>query len=149
MKRAYSLLTVKAFDEDERVITGIATTPTPDRLGDIVDPKGAEFKLPIPLLSQHDPSKPIGHVTKAKVTSAGIEITAKLVKPEEGAPQSWADRLNEAWADIKSGLVRGLSIGFKPIEEARIDGTWSYRFIKWLWLELSAVTIPANMDASI
>lgn len=149
LKRAYSLLNVKSFDEDERVITGIATTPTPDRLGDIVEPKGAEFQLPIPLLSQHDPSKPIGHVTKAKVTKEGIEITAKLVKPEPGAPQSWADRLNEAWADIKTGLVRGLSIGFKPIEEARIDGTWSFRFIKWLWLELSAVTIPANMDASI
>lgn len=149
MKRAYSLLQVKSFDEDARVITGIATTPTPDRVGDIVEPKGAEFKLPIPLLSQHDSTKPIGHVTKAKVTNEGIEITAKLVKPEEGAPQSWADRLNEAWADIKTGLVRGLSIGFKPMEEARIDGTWSYRYIKWLWLELSAVTIPANMEASI
>lgn len=149
MKRAYSLLTVKAYDEDQRVITGIATTPTPDRLGDIVEPKGAEFKLPIPLLSQHDASKPIGHVTKAKVTNAGIEITAKLVKPEEGAPESWANRLNEAWADIKSGLVRGLSIGFKPIEEARIDGTWSYRYLKWAWLELSSVTIPANMEANI
>lgn len=149
LKRAYSLLEVKAYDDDERVITGIATTPTPDRMGDIVEPKGAEFKLPIPLLSQHDPSKPIGHVTKAKVTKDGIEITAKLVKPEPGAPQSWADRLNEAWADIKSGLVRGLSIGFKPIEEARIDGTWSYRFLKWMWLELSAVTIPANMEANI
>lgn len=149
LKRAYSLLEVKAYDDDERVITGIATTPTPDRIGDIVEPKGAEFKLPLPLLSQHDPSKPIGHVTKAKVTNAGIEITAKLVKPEDDAPPSWAARLNEAWADIKSGLVRGLSIGFKPIEEARIDGTWSYRYLKWLWLELSAVTIPANMEASI
>lgn len=149
LKRAYSLLSVKSIDEDERVITGIATTPTPDRLGDIVEPDGAEFKLPIPLLSQHDSSKPIGQVTKAKVTKTGIEITAKLVKPYEGAPQSWADRLDEAWADIKSGLVRGLSIGFKPTESSRIEGTWSYRFTKWLWLELSAVTIPANMDASI
>lgn len=149
LQRAYSLLEVKTIDEDARVITGIATTPTPDRIGDIVEPKGAEFKLPIPLLSHHNPTKPIGHVTKAKVTKDGIEVTAKLVKPEAGAPQGWADRLNEAWADIKSGLVRGLSIGFKPLEEARIDGTYSFRFMKWLWLELSAVTIPANVDATI
>jgi HK97 family phage major capsid protein/HK97 family phage prohead protease len=149
IERAYSLLEVKAFDDDERVITGIATTPTPDRMGDIVESDGAEFKLPIPLLSQHDSTKPIGHVTKAKITKAGIEITAKLVKPEPGAPQSWADRLNEAWADIKSGLVRGLSIGFKPVESTIIEGTWSYRFVKWLWLELSAVTIPANLEAEI
>jgi hypothetical protein len=46
-------------------------------------------------------------------------------------------------------LVRGLSIGFQPLEHARIEGTYGYRFMKWLWLELSAVTIPANADASI
>ncbi len=35
LKRACSLLTVKSFSEDERVITGIASTPSPDRDGDI------------------------------------------------------------------------------------------------------------------
>src|SRR5690606_20888959 len=47
------------------------------------------------------------------------------------------------------GLVRGLSIGFKGVESARIDGTYGIRFLKWLWLELSAVTIAANGDCSI
>src|SRR5690606_30855986 len=46
-------------------------------------------------------------------------------------------------------LVRGLSIGFKSLEHTHIDGTYGMRFIKWLWLELSAVTIPANAEASI
>ena len=59
------------------------------------------------------------------------------------------DRLDEAWQEIKLGLVRGLSIGFKPIEEAQIQDTFSFRYLKWLWLELSAVTIPANGDATI
>lgn len=147
LSRAYSLLTVKAVDEDKRVITGIATTPTPDRMGDIVEPKGAEFKLPIPLLWQHRHDQPIGHVTKAKVTKDGIEIEAKITRFDE--PGKLKDRLDEAWQSIKSGLVAGLSIGFKPIEEARLGETWNYRFIKWLWLELSAVTIPANGDCSI
>jgi HK97 family phage prohead protease len=149
MKRAYSVLDIKAIDEEKREITGIATTPETDRTGDIVEPTGAEFTLPIPLLSQHDPRKPIGHVTQATVTDAGILITAKLVEPYEGAPQSWVDRINEAWADIKTGLVRGLSIGFHPLESTHIEGTYGMRFIKWLWLELSAVTIPANGGASI
>lgn len=149
LKRAYSLLEIKAIDEEKREISGIASTPTTDRAGDIVEPNGAEFTLPIPLLSQHDSRKPIGHVLRAKVTKAGIEIFAKLVKPDADAPQSWADRLNEAWADIKSGLVRGLSIGFKPTESARIEGTYGYRYIRWLWLELSSVTIPANGEATI
>jgi hypothetical protein len=51
---AYSTIAIKAMDDDERVIRGIASTPTPDRMDDIVDPKGAEFKLPIPLLRGHD-----------------------------------------------------------------------------------------------
>ncbi|STJ18332.1 putative major head protein/prohead protease [Escherichia coli] len=40
LKRACSLLTVKSFSEDERVITGIASTPSPDRDGDILEPGG-------------------------------------------------------------------------------------------------------------
>ena len=147
LKRAYSLLTIKAIDEDQRIITGIATTPTPDRVGDIVEPKGAEFNLPIPLLWQHDSSQPIGHVTNAKVTAAGIEVVAQLVKIADPGPLK--DRLDEAWQSIKSGLVRGFSIGFKELEWTRIEDTYSYRFVKWLWLELSAVTIPANGEATI
>lgn len=147
MKRAYSLLTIKSIDDDLRVITGVATTPTADRIGDIVEPAGAEFDLPIPFLWQHDSWAPIGHVTKAKVTPEGIEVVCELVKVDDVGPLK--DRLDEAWQSIKSKLVRGLSIGFKEIEYSRIENTYSYRYIKWLWLELSAVTIPANGDCTI
>lgn len=147
MKRAYSVVTIKAVDEDQRIITGIATTPAPDRVDDIVEPKGAEFKLPLPFLYQHDASQPIGHVRKAKVTNGGIEVEIKLVKTDE--PGMLKDRLDQAWQEIKLGLVRGLSIGFRALETARIEGTYALRFIKWEWLELSAVTIPANSEATI
>ncbi|MFM7011873.1 MAG: peptidase U35, partial [Betaproteobacteria bacterium] len=62
INRAYSVLTIKSYDDDERTIEGIATTPSPDRYGDIVEPDGAKFQLPIPLLWQHDSDKPVGHV---------------------------------------------------------------------------------------
>jgi HK97 family phage major capsid protein/HK97 family phage prohead protease len=145
-ERAYSLLEVKSIDEEQRIITGIATTPTADRMGDIVEPKGAEFKLPIPLLWQHRSIEPIGEVFYAKVTSAGIEIKARILKIDE--PGKLKDRLDEAWQSIKHKLVRGLSIGFSSIEYSRLE-TGGLRFLKWLWLELSAVTIPANQEASI
>lgn len=147
LKRAYSLLEIKAIDEESRELTGIATTPTTDRYGDVVEPKGAEFTLPIPFLWQHDSSQPIGHVTKAKATKEGIEVTVKLVKSDE--PGTLKDRLDEAWQSIKLKLVRGLSIGFTSIEHTYIEGTYGIHFLKWAWLELSAVTIPANADASI
>lgn len=146
-QRAYSVLEIKAVDEEERVLTGIATTPATDRYDDIVEPKGAQFTLPIPFLWQHQHAAPIGHVVGAKVTEAGIEVSVKLAKVDE--PGKLKDRLDEAWQSIKAGLVRGLSIGFQAIESTDIQGTWGRRFTKWDWLELSAVTIPANAEASI
>lgn len=147
LNRAYSLLTVKQVDEDARVITGIATTPAPDRLNDVVEPEGAQFNLPLPLLWQHDSKQPIGQVTQAKVSKTGIEIVAKFARFAE--PGRLKDRLDEAWQSIKAGLVSGLSIGFKPIEMSYMKETDGIRFIKWDWLELSAVTIPANAETTI
>jgi HK97 family phage major capsid protein/HK97 family phage prohead protease len=147
MNRAYSLLTVKTVNDEAREITGMATTPTPDRLNDVVEPDGAQFSLPMPLLWQHDDKQPIGHVTTAKVTKAGIEIVAKIASIAE--PGKLKDRLDEAWQSLKSGLVSGLSIGFKPLEHEYIKETKGYRFIKWAFLELSAVTIPANAECTI
>jgi HK97 family phage prohead protease len=142
MNRAYSLLTVKAVDDDARIITGMATTPTADRMQDVVEPKGAQFKLPIPFLWQHDSGQPIGHVIDAKVGKGGIEIVAKIAKGVTA-------EIDRAWALIKAGLVPGLSIGFKAIEHEHIKETKGIRFTKWSWLELSAVTIPANAEATI
>ena len=147
MERAYSLLEIKSVDNERRILEGIATTPEVDRMGDIIEPKGAKFKLPIPLLWQHNSREPIGHVTKAKVTDKGIEIVAEIAK-------GVLPRIDEAWALIKSGLVRGLSIGFRPLENGmeplNPKEPWgAQKFIGWEWLELSAVTIPANASASI
>lgn len=149
LNRAYSTLEIKAVDGDgqKRTFSGIASTPTPDRVGDIVEPKGAQFKLPIPLLWQHDHRQPIGWVTSATVTAKGIEISGEVADiPEEGNLKA---RIDEAWQAIKNKLVRGLSIGFKPIESTDIQGSWAQRFTKWEWLELSAVTVAANSEASI
>ena len=147
---AWSTLAItKAVDEgDERVLTGVATSPTPDRAGDIVEPKGAQFKLPIPFLSQHSSGLPIGHVTAATVTAKGITVTIKIAK------DTGLDYVETAWKQIKSGLVRGLSIGFRPdfknAEPIDPKFPWDgWRFKIWEWLELSAVTIPANADCGI
>ena len=147
INRVYSTMVVKAVDEDKREITGIASTPGTDRMGDIVEPGGAEFTLPIPLLWQHDHSQPIGNVVAARVTDKGIEIRATLVKPTDDMPSQLIARLSEAWLSIKTGLVRGLSIGFSPLEYSFMED--GIRFLKWNWHELSAVTVPANAEASI
>jgi HK97 family phage prohead protease len=148
MRRAYSLFEAKSFDEERREIEGIATTPSADRLGDIIEPRGAKFSLPLPLLWQHMASAPVGHVVAANVTADGIRVRAKLAKTDE--PGAVKDRLDEAWQSLKLKLVRAFSIGFAPIDEPeQIKGTWSFRYPTWEWLELSLVTIPANTEATI
>lgn len=135
------------MDEDKRIITGIASTPSPDRYGDVIDPDGAKFKAESPFLWQHDSIQPIGNCSAKKVKE-GIEIIAQLVKPTPDMPSQLSARLDEAWHSIKNQLVRGLSIGFKPIKYAHLD-TGGINFIEWELLEVSAVTIPANADCSI
>jgi HK97 family phage prohead protease len=150
MERAYATLQIKSVAtsaDGKRTFTGIASTPSLDRQGDIVEPSGAQFTLPIPFLWQHDSKQPIGWINKATVTAQGIAVEGEVADiPEEG---SLKDKLTEAWQYIKNKLVRGLSIGFDPIERRKIDGASGYRYTKWNFLELSAVTIPANQDASI
>ena len=145
MDRAYALLVQKGINEERRILTGFATTPSTDRVGDVVEPLGAKFDLPLPFLWAHDATKPVGHVTKAKVTPAGIEVEVQIAKVDE--PGVLKDRVDEAWHSIRAGLVRGLSIGFSGIEATRIES--GKRYVKWLWLELSAVAIAANGQCSI
>lgn len=147
MNRAYSVLEIKELDDEKRILTGLATTPATDRMDDVVEPKGAVFKLPLPLLWQHRHDQPIGNVTRATVKDSGIEVVAQIAKIEEAG--TLKDRLDEAWQSIKAGLVRGFSIGFSAIESADIEGSWGRRFTRWEWLELSAVTVPANAQATI
>ena len=146
MDRAYSVLTVKAVDDADRVIEGIASTPAPDRVGDIVESQGAEFKLPLPLLWQHQHDKPVGHVEFAKPTKDGIPFRARLANIADAGPLK--DLVDTAWQAVKAQLVRGVSIGFRAKEYAFMDDG-GIRFSKWEWLELSLVTIPANAEATI
>jgi HK97 family phage prohead protease len=143
----WSTLTVKSLDEAERSLTGVASTISTDRVGDIVEPMGAAYTLPIPFLWQHDAEQPVGHVVAAAPNASGIPVKIQLAQTDEVG--ILRDRLDEAWQSIKLGLVRGLSIGFRPVESSYIEATGGYRFSKWDWLELSAVTIPANSEASI
>lgn len=146
LQRAYSLIEVKSFDDDKRVIEGIATTPSPDRMKDRVNPLGAKFTLPIPFLWQHRHSEPIGSVIDADPGKNGIPFKAQLAKSDE--PGKLKDRLDEAWQSLKLRLVRATSIGFNPLKWSFLDdGGVDYE--EWDWLELSAVTIPAQPEAAI
>jgi HK97 family phage prohead protease len=146
--RAYSTLTIKAAaagSDGKRRFTGLASSPSVDSMGDIVDPKGAQMTLPLPLLWQHDSHQPIGWVTAAKVSDAGIVVEGEVASVETAG--TLRDRLDSCWQMMQAKLVRGLSIGFSSIEAVRIET--GRRCVRWALRELSVVTLPANVDCTI
>ncbi len=144
--RAYSILDVKSVDETARTISGIATTPAVDRVGDIIEPEGVKFDNPMPFLWQHNHDQPIGTVEFSEPTKSGVKFEAKLpIIAEAGILR---DRIEEAWQTIKAGLVRAVSIGFRPVEYSFMDNG-GIRYSQVDVYELSAVTIPANSQALI
>jgi hypothetical protein len=78
MDKMFSEFVVKAITEDKREIVGIASTPTIDRVKDIVDPMGLTFQSEAPLLLGHDHSQPVGTVIPVEINP----IVAQFI--EEG-----------------------------------------------------------------
>lgn len=126
----------------------MATTPEPDRTGDIVESLGITFTNPLPLLLFHDNTLPVGTVTFGRATAAGIPFDATI--PEVSEPGRLKDRVDEAWQSVKYKIIRGVSIGFRAfddgIEQLKSGGL---RFVKSEVVELSLVPIPANTSATI
>ncbi len=147
LDRAYALLSVKSMSGDRRVITGLASTPTPDRRGDILEPLGATFANPLPLLLHHDRERPVGAVTLT-ARRDGIAFEASL--PDIAEPGLVRDRVNEAWHSIKAGLIRGVSIGFRPLADGvKALPTGGMHLLRTEICELSLVTVPANVETTI
>jgi len=151
LARAYSLLEIKSVDAATRTIRGIATTPTPDRVGDVIEPLGATYQKEIPLLLHHRRDAPVGIARLGKATPDGIPFDADIAQIDEPGPVK--DESDRAWQSVVHRLIRAVSIGFRPV------GDWNdavdvmkgggLRFLKTEILELSLVTVPANQEATL
>jgi len=147
MHRAYSILDVKRVDEQKRTFTGIATTPALDRMHDSVNSLGAKFAKEIPLLHAHKSDQPIGVVRLGKATKAGIPFEAEI--PIIHEPPTLKGRVDVAYGELLHGLVRAVSIGFRPLTTPKINDKGGYDFDEVEIMELSTVAIPAHQDALI
>ncbi len=95
----------------------------------------------IKLLWQHDMREPIGMIEELREDEQGLYLKGRLLM-EVG-------RAREAYALLKSGAVKGLSIGYSP-RRYRIDPDSGIRSLAAvdLW-EVSLVTFPANEAAFV
>ncbi|KQZ96866.1 peptidase U35 [Rhizobium sp. Root564] len=133
----------KMIADDAGTVSGLAWKfGTPDRVGDWIEPGAFKSaKLPIPMLFGHDMNDPIGTWDIATEKSDGLHITGKLLVDE-------VSRAREVRALVKSGAVRGLSIGFITKTSSPRNG--GGRLIKSLeLLEASLVTIPMHPGAKV
>lgn len=146
VQRAYSALVIKELDNGKRRFSGTATTPSIDRVSDSIDPLGAKFTNPIVLLRQHWHGDPIGRVNLRKPTAKGIDFDAEI--PVVTEESSFKDRCDSAWGEISYGVIRAVSVGFRPIRyEFKDDGGIHFSEIEIY--ELSTVAVPCLDEAII
>jgi phage head maturation protease len=141
MRRKYSTI----FSEDMFFIT----TPDVDLEGDRVDPLGLDLEgyrqNPV-VLHLHD--------AYASTAACGIPVataTALSVSPAGVACHGLDWLVGDAFADrvrnaFDQGVIRGLSIGFIPLE-SRPNKFGGHDITKSRLLEFSLVPIPANPAA--
>jgi HK97 family phage major capsid protein/HK97 family phage prohead protease len=141
MDRLFGTLELRAKNDERREFEGIANTATLDDHGTVIEPSGARFTLPMPLLWFHDQETPVGEITHAELRGGKWWVRGTIRTITE--PGRVKDATDEAWHSLKYQLVRGLSIGFKLLKQK------GNHILEWVWRELSLVTIPSNQDATI
>jgi HK97 family phage major capsid protein len=141
MDRLYGTLEIRSVDEERREFEGVANTAALDDHGTVIEPDGARFALPLALLWMHDQGTPVGEITEARLVDGRWRVRGSIRRIEEAG--YFKDATDRAWHGVKHRLVRGLSIGFKPLKQK------GNRFTEWAWRELSLVTIPSNHEATI
>ncbi|MCA8314734.1 HK97 family phage prohead protease [Burkholderia multivorans] len=112
----------------------------------MVEPLGLTFQKETPLLLNHKIDQPVGTVHFGTPTAKGLPFRAQIPKIDEDGEVK--RRTDEAWHSVKSGLIKGVSIRFRPTEYAyKDDGGMHYK--KADISELSLTAIPCNPEALI
>ena len=141
MERAY--FETKILADDTGAISGLAWKfGQPDRVGDWIEPGAFKgVKLPIPMLFGHDMNDPLGAWEQAEEKADGLHLTGRLLVDD-------VPRAREVRALVRSGAVRGLSIGFVTrSSSARAGGGRTIRALELF--EASLVTIPMHPGARV
>ncbi len=135
---------IEKVSTDHRTITFIASHENVDADGEVVDVDGIDmtrFALNPVLLDQHQHQKvAVGRVIRwwKTIWNGAKALMCEAVFPDR--PQS-----DEAYANVKSGLLGGVSIGFRPLETGprRLPGQKGVTHTKTELTEISLVSIPS------
>lgn len=129
-------------DDDSITIRGLASTNATDRASDVIDhnawAKGGldNYKNNPVILFNHDYNQPIGRAIDIRVTTQGLELTAKISKS--------AGKVYEL---IKEGILVAFSVGFMIRDADYIRDTDGFLIKDAELYEVSVVTVPCNQTA--
>jgi HK97 family phage prohead protease len=120
---------------------------TVDRIGDVVEPAGWDYRdflaNPIALFG-HSNDFPIGKWSDIRVE--GGKLIAKLNLAARGT----SARIDEMIGLVEQGILRAVSVGFRPLMSEPMDKEKPYRgkhYLKQELLECSLCAVPANPSA--
>ena len=125
----------------------VLSDATVDRYGDVVEPDGWDLKNfkknPIALFG-HNSSFPIGKWSDLRVEAG------KLIGRLNLAKRGTSYRLDELIGLVEQGILRAVSVGFRPLKAEPLDAEKPYgaqRYLKQELLETSVVSVGANPAA--
>jgi HK97 family phage prohead protease len=98
----------------------------------------AEKRGQVPLLMGHNSSSPIGLATVTD-SPQGLIVKGELVLEADGA--------TSAYALLKKGVIKGLSIGYDTVKSVMDNGVRKLSELK-LW-EISLTAFPMNPEAMV
>lgn len=135
-------INIKAPDSGMEFILSDAT---PDRYGDIILADGWDLtnfnKNPIALFG-HRSDFPIGKWKNLKVKDGALHGFLEM------APIGTSERIDEIRKLIDAGILKAVSVGFRPIESKPISNSAPGEiYVKSELVETSVVAVPANPNA--
>lgn len=97
-----------------------------------------------PLLWNHDPDEQIGVVESVRIDNdrVGRAVVRFSKNPEA----------EEIFQDVLDGIIKNVSVRFiryKTVLESTLDGVDTYRTIDWEPVEISMVSIPADISVGV
>ena len=112
----------KTHSEATQGMEFVLSDETPDRLDDVIMSDGWELKHfknnPIALFN-HNSNFPIGKWSNLRVESKQLRGSLEI------APEGTSERIDEIRRLIEAGILRAVSVGFRPIEhKERAENKW-------------------------
>jgi len=96
-------------------------------------------RAPLPLLTSHNREEtPVGIIENIRISSGKLRATLRFGNSQ---------RALEAWADVKAGVLRSISIGYQ-ILKGESSGE-DYVVTSWMPIEASLVSVPADPTVGI